>query len=131
VRGVWGQVPPQAYGVHADPVAVLLRQYGVNAYAHRGLTWDDLRAQVAAGKPVIVWVVGHVERGTPATYTAANGLTTTVARYEHTVLLTGYTPERVTILDGEKIYTRPVERFLESWAVLENMAIVRGLLAAR
>jgi uncharacterized protein YvpB len=129
VRGTWGQIPPQPYGVHADPVAVLLRQYGVSAYAHRGLTWDHLRAQVVAGKPVVVWVVGHVEPGTPVTYTAANGLTTTVARYEHTVLLTGYTPERVSILDGAKTYTRSVERFLESWAVLGNMAIVRGLLS--
>jgi uncharacterized protein YvpB len=130
VRGTWGQTPPQPYGVHAGPVATLLRQHGLNAYARRGLAWDDVRAQIAAGRPVIAWVVGHVERGTPIGYTASNGLTTTVARFEHTVIVIGYTADHVTVLDGARIYSRPLDLFLESWAVLGNMAIIRGLLPA-
>jgi uncharacterized protein YvpB len=128
VNGQWGQTPPNDYGVHAGPVAFLLRRYGLNAHAYKGLTWDHLRAQVAAGKPVIVWVVGHVERGKATEYTAADGRTTIVARYEHTVILIGYTAETVTILDGGKIYTRPLSTFLDSWAVLGDMAITRGLI---
>ena len=128
INGQWGQTPPNAYGVHAGPVAFLLRRYGLNAHAYKGLTWDHLRAQIAAGKPVIVWVVGHVERGKAVEYTAADGRTTIVARYEHTVILVGYTAEAVTLLDGSKIYTRPLSVFLDSWAVLGNMAITRGLI---
>ena len=128
VNGRWGKIPPDAYGVHAGPVAYLLRQYGLNAHAYKGLTWDNLRAQIAAGKPVIVWVTGHVGPGTPVEYTASDGRTTIVARFEHTVILIGYTPDTVTILDGSKTYTRPLNVFLDSWAGLGNMAITRGLI---
>ena len=31
VFGTWGQVPPAPYGVHADPVATLLQDYGLDA----------------------------------------------------------------------------------------------------
>ena len=130
VNSPWGFIPPEGYGVHAGPVASLLREYGLNAYAHRGLTWDDLRAQIAAGQPVIAWVVGHVERGWPETYTPANWVTVTVARYEHTVIVTGYTADSVVVLDGVRTYARGIDVFLESWSVLGNMAIVRGLLPA-
>ena len=128
LNGPWGKIPPDGYGVHAWPVAAQLRVYGLNAYAHRNLKWDDVRRQIASGQPVIVWVVGHVEQGKAERYVSPTGLTITVARYEHTVLVIGYTEDNVEILDGKKTYTRPLEKFLESWAVLSNMAIVRGLL---
>jgi uncharacterized protein YvpB len=128
VNGAWGQTPPNPYGVHAGPVAYLLRQYGLNAHAYKGLTWDHLRAQIAEGKPVVVWVVGHVERGKGVEYTAADGRTTLVARYEHTVIVIGYTPDTVTVLDGSKIHTRSLSVFLDSWAALGNMAVTRGLI---
>ncbi|HSO27033.1 MAG TPA: C39 family peptidase, partial [Anaerolineales bacterium] len=54
-KGAWGQVPPRPYGVHAEPVAAALRTYGLAAQAHKGLGWEDLRAEIAAGRPVIVW----------------------------------------------------------------------------
>ncbi|MEK7277257.1 MAG: C39 family peptidase [Chloroflexota bacterium] len=127
VNGKWGQTPPDAYGAHADPVAALLREYGVSAEARHGMTWDDLRGEIAAGRPVVAWVVGHVTTvSQPLLYTAPDGSTAIVAPYEHTVLVTGYTSDRVLILDGAKIYYRPLEMFLGSWGVLGNMAIVAG-----
>jgi uncharacterized protein YvpB len=128
INGVWGKVPPDSYGVHAGPVAFVLRHYGLNAHAYKGLTWDHLRAQIAQGRPVIVWVTGHVEPGTPVEYTDADGRKTTVAPFEHTVILTGYTMETVTVLDGSKVYTRSLIEFLDSWAVLGQMVITRGLI---
>ncbi len=128
LNGPWGKIPPDGYGVHAGPVATLLRLYGINAYAHRRLSWEAVQRQIARGQPVIVWVVGHVERGQAEKYVTPKGLTVVVARYEHTVLVTGYTPTQVEILDGQKTYTRTVAVFLESWGVLGNQAIVRGLL---
>ncbi len=48
----------------------------------------------------------------------------TVARYEHTVIVTGYDSKYVTFLDGKKTYRRPIQTFLDSWSALENMAII-------
>ena len=123
VYGAWGQIPPNPYGVHAEPVAELLRAYGVTAYAHRNLSWNDLRAEVAAGNPVYVWITYAVGRGIPVYYVPPDGKFAVVARYEHTVMVIGYNSTSVTILDGSSIYTRDLEMFLSSWSALQNMTI--------
>jgi subtilisin-like proprotein convertase family protein len=125
VNGQWGQIPPNDYGVHAEPVAALLRQYGLVASSGRLLHWDDLRAEIAAGRPVMVWITRDVGSGAPEYYISSSDQhITTVARYEHTVIVTGYTPNSVTILDGSKIYSRSLDQFLDSWSSLRNMAIL-------
>lgn len=126
VYGTWGQLPPADYGVHAPPVAHRLVEYGVPAQAQRYFEWDQVRAEVAAGRPVIVWVVGHVEPGESVVYVAADGRRTMVARFEHTVIVVGYTAEAVTVVDGARTYSRPLDQFLRSWGVLRNMAITAG-----
>ena len=123
VFGNWGQIPPHDYGVHAEPVASLLRQYGLQAYAHRPLSWDDLKAEIAAGRPVEVWIIGSVYNGIPVVYTPSDGLDTVVARYEHTVVVTGYSENRVYFLNGDTIYYKTIAEFLDSWSALGNMAI--------
>jgi uncharacterized protein YvpB len=128
-NGLWGQVPPQAYGVYAGPVAALLRAYGVPVQAEVGLRFDDLRAEIAAGRPVILWVAGHVRSGTPEPYTASDGTTSVVTPYEHTVLLIGYDPTSVAILDEGRSYRRSLADFLLSWSALNNMAVVHPALA--
>lgn len=124
VEGSWGQIPPAPYGVHAAPVALLLRSYGMPAKAVVPLSWDALQAEINAGHPVIIWVVGHVVKGTPVPYISSEGHRITVARYEHTVMVIGYTETTVTILDGSRVYSRSKDYFLDSWGVLGNMAIV-------
>jgi uncharacterized protein YvpB len=126
VRGIWGQVPPNPYGVHAGPVARLLTEYGLAAQARRYMQWPALQAEIAAGRPAIVWVVGHVDPGASQVYTAADGRQTVVAAYEHTVILVGYTADTVTVLDGSNTRTYPLDRFLTSWDVLRNMAVTAG-----
>lgn len=123
VNDGWGNLPPQGYGVHAVPVAQVLRDYGAQAVALRNMTLDQLRAEIAADKPVIVWVTGHVEPGTGVDL-LLDGQTVRVARYEHTVIVTGYDATTVTILDGKTVYQRRLETFLAAWAPLENMAII-------
>lgn len=126
VYGAWGQTPPAPYGVHAEPVAALLRDYGVQARAERRLSWEALQAEIDADRPVIAWVVGHVWNGTPVAYTApSTGRTTTVAAQEHTVIVVGYGADTVTVLDGWSTYTRTRAEFMASWGVLGNMAIMR------
>ena len=125
VNGVWGQVPPNDYGVHAEPIAALLRAYQLPATAHRGANWDTVRAEIAANRPVIVWVTGAVENyGGGQLYTAADGQTTLVARFEHTVMVIGYAPDSVTILDGSQIYTRSMDQFMTSWSALGKLAVM-------
>jgi len=131
VYGQWGNIPPHSYGVHAGPVAFLLRYYGLNAYAYRGLSWDQLRAEIAAGRPVIVWVVGHIWQSTPLTMTVAGGEAVLVARLEHTVILTGYSATTASVLDGATRYSVAIPAFLDSWGTLGNMGIVGRILPAR
>jgi subtilisin-like proprotein convertase family protein/uncharacterized protein YvpB len=124
VNGSWGQIPPNAYGVHAGPVVDLLRTYGVSAYGHRPLRWDQLKAEIAASRPVIVWVAGSANRNeVPIYYTSTDGHRTIVAQYEHTVIVIGYTQTSVTILDGGTRINRTLDQFLSSWSALDNMAI--------
>jgi subtilisin-like proprotein convertase family protein/uncharacterized protein YvpB len=125
VYGQLGQLPPHDYGVHAGPVAERLRAYGLTAKDGRQWQWNDLRAEIAAGRPVIAWVVDDVSNGIPVYYTAANGHLTTVARYEHVVILVGYTETSVSVLNGAPPYdTYTLDQFLDSWSVLRNMAIL-------
>lgn len=124
VNGTWGKIPPNDYGVHAEPVAQVLRDYGLSAHAHRPLSWDALRSEISNNHPVIVWIVDSISNGIPIYYLPDDGLWTIVAKYEHTVIITGYTPTTVSYLNGDTITTKKVDQFLDSWSALENMAIV-------
>lgn len=125
--GMEGGLPPNSYGVHAAPVAALLQQYGLNAAPEYGMSFYDLRKEIAAGNPVIVWVFGNTWwGGTSVQYTASNGHTSTVIAYEHTVIVTGYdiNQDTVTILDGSILYYRSIEQFKSSWETLGNIAVM-------
>ena len=128
-NGVWGNIPPNDYGVHALPVATLLKEYGLAASSFKSLSWDDLRAEIAAGNPAIVWIIGDNARnlvnGTPHLYTAGStGNTTVVAPNEHTVILVGYNPSNVTVLNGYRFFDIPIDQFLDSWSALDFMAVL-------
>ncbi len=123
--GMEGFLPPNSYGVHAGPVADLLQQYELNAQAIHGMSFKDLKQEIASGQPVIVWVFGNTWwGGTSVQYTASNGHTSTVIAYEHTVIVTAYDEAEVTILDGGTYYYRTLSQFESSWATLGNMAVI-------
>src|SRR5207253_6222577 len=115
VDGAWGQVPPYAYGVHAGPVARLLQDIGVPAYYHLYTPWSAVQAEIAAGRPVIVWVTGHVAAGQGQIYIAPGGHRTVVAPFEHTVIVVGYDRETVTISDEGRQYRRFLSTFFAAW----------------
>ena len=121
----WGNLPPSGYGVHAGPVAETLQSFGLVAEAHHDLGWDDLRQEIEAGRPVMVWVVGQMWGGKPVEYEAPDGSTSTVAAFEHTMILTGYSPESVQVVDAYSgnYQSYGLSTFLKSWAVLGNMAV--------
>ncbi len=125
VHGTWGQTPPNPYGVHAEPVARLLRAYGLPAQAVKNISIDELKREIAEGRPVIIWVIGKSWTNVnPRIYQALDGSEVTVAPYQHTALLVGYGKEYVTILDGSSIYYRNYTAFETSFSVLGNMAVL-------
>jgi uncharacterized protein YvpB len=124
VNGSWGQTPPKPYGVHSPPVAQRLREYGVQAMHVFDMTLEQLKAEIAAGRPVMIWVTGHVGYSPPLLYTDSEGDESVVAKFEHTVIVFGYTENKLLILDGAKTYTRYNKEFMKSWGVLENQAVV-------
>jgi subtilisin-like proprotein convertase family protein/uncharacterized protein YvpB len=125
----WGNIPPYDYGIHALPVANLLREYGLTASSFKSLSWDDLRAEIAAGNPVIVWIIGNnfknIVNGTPHYYiVGSTGDLRVVAPNEHTAILVGYSPTYVTVLNGANFLDVSIDQFLDSWSVLDFMAVV-------
>jgi uncharacterized protein YvpB len=123
VNDPWGQAPPYSYGVHAAPVAALLQSYHLPAAGEKGLTIEQIKAELAADQPVIAWVIGNMTYSPPAEYTDQAGDATTVAAYEHVVLLTGYNTESIRYITNGKFYDVPTSVFEQSWGVLGNMAL--------
>ena len=124
LNGYLGQLPPRSYGVHAEPIASVLRSFGVNAQAVKGFSWDDLKKEILANRPVITWVVNYPYTIESRQYTASNGHTTTVARFEHTWIITGYNSWSVRVVDSEYTYQMDINDFLSRWAALGNMVVV-------
>lgn len=127
VTSKWGQAPPYAYGVHAGPVAQLLQTYGMPATAVKGYSLTLLKQQIAADRPIIVWVIGNVVGGIPYEYTAKDGQKVVVAAYEHVVIVTGYNESHIRYMNNGKFFEAPVKVFLNSWKILGNMAIIAGV----
>ncbi|HUF39087.1 MAG TPA: C39 family peptidase [Anaerolineales bacterium] len=123
VQGPLGQLPPLGYGVHARPVAALMRSFGLNATAHKGMALDQVRSELAAGRPVMIWAIRELSTSTPVDYTASDGDTTIVARFEHTFIVIGYGPGYITVLDNHRVYSVSTRQFQDSWGVLGNMGI--------
>ena len=124
VEGPWGQVPPYAYGVHAAPVAQVLRDnYGIPAGATKEFTITEIKREIASNQPVIVWVIGNCVGGIPFEYTDQAGNTVVVAAYEHVVIITGYNEDSLRYMNNGKFYDIQYEYFENSWSVLGNMAL--------
>jgi uncharacterized protein YvpB len=121
----WGNIPPKSYGVHATPVAELLREYGLQVESRRNMKWSELQMEVSEGRPVIVWVVGQMWPGKSQFYQVSNGKKVKVAGYEHTMIMVGYNKNVVYAVDAYSGNTLAYSKtaFLKSWASLGNMAI--------
>ncbi len=120
----WGQIPPYAYGVHAQPIAELLKEYGLPARAVSGMTLDEVKHELAEGDPIIAWVIGNMVYSDPVIYIDKAGAAVTVAPFEHVVILTGYDESNIFYMNNGKFFSVPTEVFLTSWGVLGNMAVI-------
>lgn len=124
VNGPWGQVPPYAYGVHAAPIAGVLREYyGMQAEGVKGFTIEQVKREIASGQPVIAWVIGNCVGGIPYEYIDKEGNAVTVAAYEHVVILTGYDQKSIRYMNNGKFFDIPTKNFENTWSVLGNMVV--------
>jgi len=124
INGTMGQLPPNDYGIYAGPVAEILREYGLNALAVSGWDIQAIKTEIAAGRPVIAWIVNLPFAVETSQYTASNGNTTTVARFEHTWIITGYNAYTFTVIDSEWTYNVKTSTFIERWNALGNQVII-------
>ena len=93
VYGTWGQIPPYPYGSACGAGCGIITRIRRCRLCASPLTWDGLRAEIAAGKPVYVWVIGPASYNEiPIYYTSNDGHMTIVAHYEHVVMVKGLYP---------------------------------------
>ncbi|RLC63052.1 MAG: hypothetical protein DRI80_04935 [Chloroflexota bacterium] len=128
-----GSMPPAGYGVYVGPVAATLRSFGLDAQARRGWDLGALKAELAAGRPVIVWATYEMRRPGAETWVSSDGATSIVVKWQHTFIAIGYDATGVYLVDAYDGATKyfAYEQFTPAWAQLGEMAVtVRGPLSA-
>jgi uncharacterized protein YvpB len=120
-----GGLPPNGYGVYAEPVAALLTKYGLPARAEFGRGLDWLRREVAAGRPVIVWSTYDFKPQPVQEFKDDRGREFSAVPFEHTYLVVGYAPAGFYAIDAydaqRKFYT--LSEFETGWSLLGQMAV--------
>ena len=127
-----GSMPPLGYGVYVEPVAATLRSFGLEARARRGWSLDGLKAELAAGRAVVVWATYDMQLPGVETWVSSDGATSDVVRWQHTFIAVGYDEGSVTLVDAYDGETKtfPYEAFTPAWDQLGRMAVtVAGVLA--
>jgi len=124
-----GSMPPTGYGVYVGPVAATLRSFGLDARARQGWSLEGLKAELAAGRPVIVWATYDMRLSEVRVWTSFDGATSPVVQWQHTFIAIGYDATGVYLVDAYDGATRhfAYEQFAPAWAQLDKMAVtVRG-----
>jgi len=96
-----GTMPPAGYGVYAGPVAANLRSFGLDAVARRDWSLEGLKAEVAAGRPVIIWATYDMRLPGVQTWTSADGATSTIVQWQHTFIVVGYEADEYVGAGGD------------------------------
>ncbi len=127
-----GSMPPLGYGVYGEPVAATLRSFGLEARAQEGWSLDGLKAELAAGCPVVVWATYDMQLPGVETWVSSDGATSDVVKWQHTFIAVGYDEGGVTLVDAYDGETKTFsyEAFTPAWDQLGRMAVtVEGMLA--
>lgn len=124
IYAAWGGT--KNYGVYAEPIAAVLRQYGfAHSYVFYGGA-DTLRGEIAAGHPVVAWISGTWGMTSRSTSVDAAGNWYSLIAYEHAVTAYGYDDSGVWVMDpgvAEK-YHISWAKFLAGWSQIDGMALV-------
>lgn len=85
------------YGVHAGPIAEVLRKLGVVNAKAESLTDEQIRQALREGKVVIAWIAYAGEKRTPLTKSGPNG--SVFVENEHAVVVIGTDGDRFWVRD--------------------------------
>jgi len=122
--GPTGRLPPEGYGVHAEPLARALRALGLDATA--GLRdYDWLVEETRAGRPVIVWVTGSCEPSEVTPGLDAARRPYRAVRGEHTMLVVAADGAGVTVVDPAEGARRRFARdeFESAWRLFDRVVV--------
>ena len=120
-----GTMPPAGYGVYGGPIAANLRSFGLDARSRREWNLEGLKAELAVGRPVIVWATYDMRLPGVEAWTSSDGATSVVVQWQHTFIAVGYDEGGLYLVDAydgtEKYFT--YEAFDPAWAQLGRMAV--------
>jgi uncharacterized protein YvpB len=121
-----GTMPPAGYGVYAGPIAANLRSFGLKARALQGWDLESLKAELAAGRPVIVWATYDMQLPGVQTWAASDGTTSVVVKWQHTFIAVGYDESGLFLVDAYDGVTKQFsyEAFIPAWDQLGRLAVV-------
>jgi uncharacterized protein YvpB len=121
-----GSMPPDGYGVYAEPVAAVLRQYDLDARAVYDLGLERLKTELLAGRPVMVWATYGMAANTPREWISSDGQSSTVVPFMHTFLVVGFDAQGLFLLDAYDATTQqyPYDVFVQVWDLFDQMAVV-------
>lgn len=114
------------YGVYAEPIAAVLQRYGyTHSYVFYGGA-DNLRAEIAAGHPVVTWVTETWKPASREVLRDSTGDRYALVTGEHAVTVYGYDDDGVWVMDpaGPDKYRVSWDRFLTAWNLFDGMALV-------
>ncbi len=120
-----GSMPPVGYGVYGGPIAANLRSFGLAAQAHQGWDLDSLKAELAAGRPVIIWSTYDMKLPGGLTWTSSDGETSVIVQWQHTFVAVGYDEAGIYLVDAYDAGTKyfSYEAFLPAWEQLGRIAV--------
>ena len=121
-----GSLPPYGYGVYAEPVAATLRDYGLDARPTYDLGLDRLRAELTAGRPVLVWATYGMALYNPREWTSQDGRVSTVVPFMHTFLVIGFDEGGVFVIDAldATVQYFSFQAFLSAWDLFDQMTVL-------
>jgi uncharacterized protein YvpB len=120
-----GSMPPVGYGVYAGPVAATLRSFGIDARSWREWSLDSLKAELVAGRPVIIWATYDMQQPGVETWVSSDGVASVVVKWQHTFIAVGYDEGGIYLVDAYDAGTKyfSYEAFVPAWEQLGRMAV--------
>ena len=120
-----GTMPPLGYGVYVEPVAATLRSFGLDARGQREWDVDRLKAELAAGHPVVVWATYDMQLPGVQDWVSADGVTSVVVQWQHTFIAVAYDEGGLYLVDAFDGATKYFfsEAFIPAWEQLGRMAV--------
>jgi len=119
-----GKLPPAGYGVHAAPLAQVLRGFGLDARAQQGRDLAWLREETDQDRPVIVWITASCGESSATPLVDARGRPFRAVRGEHVVMVLRVR-ETVLALDPATGHRVTFERreLDDAWALFGRAAV--------